>query len=99
MIAKAVVWVFRIAFSKIILLKTQNMGHLALFEKRDRALLSNWRPISLLNTDYKILSTRLSKVLGRLVANDQTCRVSGRTILNNTFGNNMQAKKYPCGYH
>ena len=66
------------------------MGLLTLlFKKGDRALLSNWRPISLHNTDYKILakvlSIRLSKVLGNLVEDDQTCGVPGRTILNNTF--------------
>ena len=54
-----------------------------------RALLSNWRPISLLNTNYKILakalSVRLSKVLGNIVSDDKTCGVPGRTILNNVF--------------
>lgn len=69
---------------------SQNLGLLTLlFKKGDRALLSNWRPISLLNTDYKILakilSMRLTKVLGKLIAEDQTCGVPGRTILNNTF--------------
>ena len=46
-------------------------------EKADQ--LSNWRPISLLNCDYKILSKtlylRLSKVLEEIVHPDQTCSV------------------------
>lgn len=49
--------------------------------------LSNWRPISLLNVDYKIvskvLSRRLSGVLEFLVNIDQTCAVPGRSILDN----------------
>ena len=70
--------------------ESQNYGLLTLlFKKGERALLSNWRPISLLNTDYKILakalSTRLGKVLAHIVADDQTCGVPGRIILNNVF--------------
>lgn len=43
----------------------------------DKWNLKNWRPISLLNTDYKIgskaLSLRLSKVLSSIIDPDQTC--------------------------
>ena len=90
LIGKDLVGVFQDSFQQNNLNKTQNMGLLTLlFKKGDRALLSNWRPISLLNTDYKILakvlSIRLSKVLENLVEDDQTCGVPGRTILNNTF--------------
>jgi exonuclease III len=49
--------------------------------------LDNWRPISLLNVDYKILTrvltTRLSKVIATVVHPDQTSSVPGRTILDN----------------
>ena len=49
--------------------------------------MKNWRPISLLNVDYKILSkaltNRLSKVLTSIVGEDQTCSVPGRTIFDN----------------
>ena len=87
---KDLVGVLQDSFQQNNLTKTQNMGRLTLlFKKGDRALLSNWKPISLLNTDYKILakvlSIRLSKVLGNLVEDDQTCGVPGKTILNNTF--------------
>lgn len=49
--------------------------------------LKNWRPISLLNVDYKICSKsitlRLAKVLSTIVDPDQTCSVPGRTIASN----------------
>ena len=67
---------------------TQRLGLIALlYKKGDRTNFKNWRPISLLNTDYKILakifSKRLSKVLATIINSDQTCAVPGRTILTN----------------
>lgn len=51
--------------------------------------LKNWRPISLLNIDYKICSKsitlRLSKVLDSIIDPDQTCSVPGRSISNNVI--------------
>ena len=59
-----------------------------LYKKGDKEDLRNWRPISLLNVDYKILSRvlarRLSSVLSTLVHHDQTCCVPRRTIHDNT---------------
>ena len=56
-----------------------------IFKKGDRLLLKNWRPISLLNVDYKIgakvLATRLKSVLPSLLNPDQTCNVPRRTIV------------------
>ena len=56
-------------------------------KKDDKRLLKNWRPISLLNVDYKIcskaVSFRLSRVLGSIVDPDQTCSVPGRSIHSN----------------
>ena len=47
-----------------------------LFKKGDRTLLKNWRPVTLLNTDYKILTkalaNRLHQVLPLIVNSDQT---------------------------
>ena len=59
-----------------------------IYKKRgDIKNLKNWRPISLLNVDYKIISKvltlRLSKVLEFIVSPDQTCSVPGRSILSN----------------
>ena len=54
------------------------------FKKGDRLDPRNWRPITLLNVDYKIASCaiagRLVKVIHFVVAEDQTCGVPGRFI-------------------
>ena len=53
----------------------------------DLTLLKNWRPLSMLNTDYKILtkmlSNRLAKVLPIIIHEDHTCSVKGRVIQEN----------------
>ena len=58
-----------------------------LFKKGDRLDLKNWRPISLLNVDYKIgtktLANRLKTVLPSILNEDQTCGVPGRSIFDN----------------
>ena len=55
-----------------------------IFKKGDRLLHKNWRPISLLNVDYKLcsraLAGRLLKVLQHVIHPDQTCGVRGRYI-------------------
>jgi hypothetical protein len=58
-------------------------------KKGDKTSLKNWRPISLLNIDYKIISkvmaTRLSKVMSSIISSDQTCCVPGRDIADNVL--------------
>ena len=58
---------------------------LEFYLKKRMKLLKNWRPISLLNVDYKICSKsiayRQAKVLSSMINEDQTCSVPGRTIL------------------
>ena len=58
------------------------------FKRDDRRCLKNWRPTSLLNSDYKIgfkdlISLRLSKVLGSFINTDQTCSFWHRSIFSN----------------
>jgi exonuclease III len=56
-------------------------------KKGNRMFLKNWRPIALLNTDYKIISrvysTRISAVITSLLLSDQSYCVPGRNIYNN----------------
>ena len=53
-------------------------------KNKDTLFLKNWRPITLLNTDYKIatkcIAKRLAKVLPKLINRDQTGYVKNRFI-------------------
>ena len=77
------------AMSNSTLPKTMKLGFITLICKNQngRESLKNWRPISLLCTDYKIVSkvlaNRLKSVLENLIDLDQTCSVPGRTNLDN----------------
>ena len=64
----------------------QRRGILSLNPKKDKDIryLKNWRPITLLNTDYKILAkvlgTRLRNVLPDLIHSDQVAYLENRYI-------------------
>jgi hypothetical protein len=64
----------------------QRRGVINLIPKQDKDIrrLKNWRPISLLNTDYKILTkaiaTRLKMVLPSVIHPDQVAYLKGRYI-------------------
>ena len=71
-----------------------NRGELSLSMRRgvivliwkgdDKRLLKNWRPISLLNYDYKaitkILTTRVRDILPRIIHPNKKCGIKGRSI-------------------
>ena len=74
--------VYNYAFYSGCLSVSQHRGIISLvFKKGDRTLLKNWRPITLLSTDYKILmralANRLQRVLPLIVHTDQTASVKG----------------------
>ena len=58
-------------------------------KKGDLQQLKNWRPVSLLCTDYKLLSkalaTRLGKVMVEVIHVDQSYCVPGRLITDNVM--------------
>ena len=65
---------------------SQRQAIIKLIEKKDRdkSVIQNWRPISLLNVDLKIiskaLSEKLKKVLPDLISSQQTAYVKKREI-------------------
>ena len=73
------------SFTKGHMSTTQKRAIISLiYKKGDKMHLKNWRPISLLNTDYKILSVilanRLKKVISKVISTDQTGYIKGRFI-------------------
>lgn len=69
--------------------RSMKLGVISLVYKNkgERTKLKNWRPISLLNVDYKILarimSNRLKRVLPDIISPYQSCCIMGRDISDN----------------
>ena len=65
---------------------SQRQAVIKLIEKkeRDKRFIKNWRPISILNVDYKIiaktLATRLKETVPKLISFQQTAYVKNRFI-------------------
>lgn len=79
---------FNEAYDKGTLPCSQRQSVITLLDKnKDRLLLKNWRPISLLNTDYKIVSktlaNRLTEILPSVIRSNQAGYVKGRNISDN----------------
>ena len=74
------------AFSKGVLSASQRQAVITLIEKkgRDKRLIKNWRPITLLNVDAKVISkclaNRVKKVILSLISSDQAAYVPDRYI-------------------
>ena len=87
-LSKTMVNSFNYGFHKGELSISQRQRVIRLIAKKNKNLLylKNWRPISLLNVDYKIaskaLALRLKKVLSAIINNAQTGYVEGRFIIN-----------------
>ena len=68
------------------LITSQRQAVIKLIEKKDKNkhFIKNWRPISLLNVNYeiisKVLSARLKKVLPLLISSQKTAYVANRCI-------------------
>lgn len=58
-------------------------------KKGDLRSLNNWRPISLLNVDYKViakaLAKRITSISKNIISEDQTCCIPGRDISENVL--------------
>ena len=86
---------------------SQQRGIIRLIPKKDAdpSSIKNWRPISLLNCDYKIaakaIANRLKKILPKIIDNDQTGFLKGRfigenvTLIIDSVINFAAAKKIP----
>ena len=84
-IGKDLVNILNYAYSAGVLSNSQRSGIITVsYKKGPRYLMKNWRPISLLCTDYKIASRaiacRLRNVMAKVVSPDQTCSVPDRFI-------------------
>ena len=75
--------IFNYAFEKVEIKISEKRDFITLIPKKDknRTLLDDWRPISLLDTDYKVatksIATRIAKVLPSLIHEDQTGYIKG----------------------
>ena len=79
--------------------RSQKQAVITLIGKKgkDRSLLENWRPMSLVNVDAKIISkilaTRIKNVLPSIIHHNQSGFVKDRFILVKLFGRSLIADK------
>ena len=82
---------FQLAFDLGYLLDTWKAGHIFLIPKGEQALedICKWRPITILNTVYKIfmktINLRLQPWLSQLIHSSQTGFIKEQSILDNIF--------------
>ena len=75
----------RYSYEKESLTSSQRLSVITLlYKKGDKRQLNNYRPISLTNTDYKIiafvLAKRLQRILDNIISKDQSAYIKGRYI-------------------
>ena len=85
LIGNVLVRVFNQSFETGILPPSQRLAVMTLIHKKDdKNDISNYRPISLTNTDYRILAhilaNRLQRVMDKIVSKDQTAYIKHRYI-------------------
>lgn len=85
LIARDILEMFNEFQKMTVLPETFTMALVKLIHKKGEKIdLKNWRPISLLNVDYKLfsklLASRLTGVLDQVIHPDQLCAVPGRRI-------------------
>ena len=60
-----------------------------IYKKGDKKDIANYRPISLLNLDYKIYTTilknRMQQTLNNIIGENQTAAIKNRTILHSFY--------------
>lgn len=76
---------FQTVYEEKCMSRTMRHGHITLiYKKGDKRQLKNYRPISLLNVDYKILarvmSNRLKYVIPKIVSSSQSSCIVGKDI-------------------
>ena len=82
-------YLFNTCFESGHMSESQKLSYITLLckDNSNKTSVKNYRPISLLNIDRKILSkvlaTRLGKVLPSIIGITQTCSIPGRTIFDN----------------
>ena len=80
--------VYKDIYTDMQLPTSHTISYITLLPKEDSGSLqetNNYRPISLLNSEYKLLTSmlasRVGPYLGKLVHTDQACTIQGRSIL------------------
>ena len=93
------------AYEKGALSISQRRGVITLLPKDESSLLDvkNWRPITLLNVDYKIASkavaTRMESTIPFLIHTDQTGFIKGRYINSYVISWNKLKQTKALGYY
>lgn len=89
-LSSALVALYNYTYEKGTFHPNQNVSYITVIPKTNPKSTDpkNYRPISLLNTDYKILTKtlgrRLQPFLGNIIHPNQTCNIEGRHIEDNT---------------